>query len=419
MLETDEEHQPPPPPPPPTGRLAFTFRALRHRNYRLFFLGQCVSLVGTWVQITAMMWLASHLTESSRWPALVVASQILPTFFLAIWGGQLAEHWSKRGLIILTQIAFLVLALLLAGLAWLGVLQPWHLLAIGLLNGVVNAIDLPVRLTFLVDMVGREDVINAVALNSLQFNVARAIGPAIGGLALAWINPEACFLLNAISFAAVLAALVQMTPTPPHPRHPEHEKRGVFEAFRYVGRRPTLALVITMAFAMSLFGWPFQSLLPRLATQFLHSEEEGYSLMVSATGCGALVAALLIAGYGSMSRRRTFMEVGVLLTCVSLLGLSASGHLLHALVWCALLGGGLIAFFANGQAVVQLGADDHNRGRVMGIWSMALSGGLPLGNLLAGLAADRWTEPVVLRVQGIACGVLAVILIAGLAWARE
>src|SRR5262245_19086011 len=192
------------------GRWQGTFRALRHRNYRLFFLGQMVSVVGSWVQLTALMWLAFRLTETSRWPALVAAAQQLPGFVLGAWGGALADRLPRRVLIIQTQTLLLVLALALAGLTFAGVATVWHLLAIAVASGVVNAVDLPARLAFLVEMVGKEDLVNAVALNSLMFNLARAAGPALGAWLLLHGGPAACFLLNALSYLAVLAALARM-----------------------------------------------------------------------------------------------------------------------------------------------------------------------------------------------------------------
>src|SRR5207245_4709030 len=194
----------------PYGGLRATFRSLRHRNYRLYFFGQMVSLTGTWMQNAALVWLAFRLTDESKWAALVSAAQILPTFFFGAWGGALADRWPKRSLIFLTQSAFLVLALLLAGLTFAQVITPWQLLLVNAASGLVQALDLPARLAFVMDMAGREDLMNAVALNSLLFNVARVVGPGISGFLMRWLAPEACFLTNALSYAAVLWALARM-----------------------------------------------------------------------------------------------------------------------------------------------------------------------------------------------------------------
>src|SRR3954452_11307017 len=227
------------------GRRPGTFRALRHRNYRLFFLGQMVSVVGSWVQLTALMWLAFHLTGTSRWPALVAAAQLLPGFVLGAWGGALADRLPLRALIFQTQTLLLVLALALAGLAFAGVATVWHLLAIAAASGVVNAVDLPARLAFLVEMVGKEDLVNAVALNSLLFNLARAAGPALGAWLLLHGGPAACFLLNALSYLAVLAALARMRVAAPAQARP----RGglsLLAGFRYVAAHPGLRLLLPL-----------------------------------------------------------------------------------------------------------------------------------------------------------------------------
>ncbi len=387
------------------------FRALRHRNYRLFFVGQSVSLVGSWVQMTALMWLAFDLTGTSRWPALVAAVQLAPAFLLGAWGGVLADCVPKRALVFQTQAALLLLALVLAGLVLAGAATVWHLLAISAAIGVVNAVDLPTRLAFLVEMVGREDLVNAVALNSLLFNVARAAGPALGALLLPVWGAGACFLLNAVSYVAVLAALARMRVAEPAatPERPSGW-RALVAGFRFVAGHPRLGLLLPMTGAMALFGWPLLALLPALAHR-LGAGGGGYSSMLSAIGVGALAAALLVATFGSMRRRRAFLAAGVLVAAAGLAALSVVPTLPLAVCCCGLVGCGLILFFATSQSVFQLAAGDHNRGRVMGIYSIVLSGANPLGNLLAGPAADRWGEPLVLRVLGLAMVAVAAIVL--------
>jgi MFS family permease len=385
-----------------------TFRALRHRNYLLYFTGQLISLLGTLVQSTALMWLTYQLTRQSGWTSLVAAVQVLPAFFLGPLGGALADHWPKRTLILWTQAIYLVLALVLAAFVLGGTVTCWHLLVIALANGLVNAVDLPSRLAFVMDMVGREDLVNAVALNSLLFNVARALGPALGGLLLTALGAGVCFLLNGLSYFAVLAALAAMDPAklgaPPGGTGQEHRGlRSLLGGFGHVARKPRLACLILLAGVMTLFGWSFIVLLPALAQRQLGVKEQGYGLLLSGTGAGAFVAALLVASFGSLERRRLFLLGGACLTTASLVGLSVARALPAAVVWCALLGCGLILFFATCQSVVQLSASDQNRGRIMGLWSMVICGALPLGNLLAGLAADRWTEAVVVRANGLGC----------------
>ena len=403
---------PPPPPvrvPVPRRRLG-TFRALRHRNYRLFFFGQVVSLTGSWVQATALAWLAWELTHASRWPALVGAAQILPTCLLGGWGGSLADRWPRRALIFACQAALLLLAVLLALLVLCGEVTPGRLLAVAAAAGVINALELPARLAFVIDMVGRDDLMNAVALNSLQFNVARAVGPAAGALLLRHAGPGPCFLLNGLSFLAVLAALAAMDLPPQAVVTGPLTEASLGAGFRYLAERRGLFLLLVLSGALSLFGWPLLSLLPALSDHRLGAGEQGYGWMLSAVGAGALGAALLVASFGSLLRRRLFLGAGVVLSSAALGCLALARTLPPALACCTVFGCGLILYFATGQSVMQLGAGDHNRGRVMGIWSMVTSGALPVGSLLAGLAADRWGVPPVLALQGLGIAAAAAVV---------
>jgi MFS family permease len=399
-----------------------TFRALRHRNYRLYFLGQLISLLGTLAQGAALTWLAFQLTHASRWPALISAAQVAPAFFLGAVGGALAERWPKRSLIFWTQAAYLVLALALAALVLTGVAQPWHLLVVALGNGLVNALDLPSRLAFVMDMVGREDLGNAVALNSLLFNVARAIGPAIGGPLLVYLGAGTCFLLNGLSYFAVLAALAAMDPSTLRPVSPPASRergslRGILAGFAYLGHHARLGLLVVLAGVLTFFGWSFVVLLPALAERQFGVREQGYCLLLSATGVGALVAAFLVATFDRPGRRPLFLVAGSWLSAAALFGLAQAPSMPAGLLCCSLLGCGLILFFPTCQAVVQLSSSDSNRGRIMGIWSMVMCGAMPLGNLLAGLAADRWAEPAVLCVGALGCAAAAVgLLVLALVW---
>jgi MFS family permease len=410
------------------------FRALRHRDYRLYFLGQLVSVVGSWVQTTALMWLAYRLTRQSQWPALVATAQILPTFFLGAWGGALADRVAKRALIFGTQAALLVLALLLAALVLSGHATPWHLLAISLAAGVVNALDLPARLSFVMDMVGRQDVVNAVALNSLLFNAARVVGPAVGGLMLTSLGPGHCFLVNGLSFVAVLVALAMMNVngTSPVPARPG--LRALVDGWHHVARRPALACLLLMTGLISLFGWPFMTLLPALADHTTGGEPaaltadepdaalhgEGYSHLLVGTGCGALLAAFTLAALPSARWRRPFLAGAVAAAAAGLCGLALVRDMLPAVAGCAVAGFGLVLFNATSQSMVQLSTTDENRGRVMGIWSIIICGAMPLGNLVAGRGADIWGVSPVLAGEGIACLASAVAVLALLAvWTRR
>jgi MFS family permease len=394
--------------------LADTFRALRHRNYLLYFVGQFVSITGSWLQTTALMWLAYEKTGHSSWPAAITAAQVLPTFVLGVWGGSLADRWPKRTLIFVTQAVQLVLAVLLAGLVFLDLDSVEVLFAVALASGVVNGIDLPARMAFVVEMVGKEDLLNAVALNSLLFNAARVIGPAVGASLLHVVGAGTCFLANGVSFIAVLAALAAMdsarfTSTPVRHRDPQFLRGGL----SYLAARPWLLGLVLLSGVLSFFGWPVLALLPALADRNLKAGSGLYGAMVSAVGVGAMIAALLMASCGSMRRRRLFLVGGVALLAAALALLSLVETKTSALVCCAVAGCGLILYFATAQAVTQLSSGDHNRGLIMGVWSMVLCGAQPLGCLLSGWAADAWGVPAVLVIQavGIAAAGVGVLMV--------
>jgi MFS family permease len=387
-----------------------TFRALRHRNYRLYFGGQIVSLTGSWVQSTALTLLAYELTRQSSWAALVSAAQVLPTVLLGVYGGSLADRFPRRPLIFSTQAVFLVLAMVLTGMATFDVATQWGLLAIALLIGVVNAVDTPSRLAFVIDMVGREDLANAVALNSLIFNIARMVGPAITAPLLHAGGFSACFLVNGLTFVAVLIALACMhMPQNATLMHDEQPHSTLGETFHYLGERRGLVLLLVLGAALAFFGWPLLSLLPALSDKDLSAGRSGYTNMTSAVGGGALVGALIVATLGSEARRWLLIS-GVVLSVVSLAGLAKVPELHVAVVCCALSGGALILFFATGQAMLQLGAGEHNRGRMMGIWLMVLSAAQPAGNLVAGTLADAWGVPRVLGLQALGIAIAAAVV---------
>ncbi len=386
-----------------------TFRSLRHRNYRLYFIGQMISLVGSWLQTTALMWLAYDLTKTNKWPAFLQAAMIGPTLLLGAWSGSLADRTHKHGLIIRTQIGFLITSGTLAMLVLLGVTNIWMLLALMFCHGIVQAIDLPSRLAFVPDLVEREDLINTVALNSVQFNVARAIGPALAGLLLEAVGPGLCFLINSVSYLAVLAALLMMRDFKEQPPRPDRPDKS--SGFAVLRQQPRLALLIMLAGWVAVFGWPLLSMLPAFADKILRQNERGYSMMLTSVGVGALLAGLTAATYGTEHRQRRLLMTGLSFVSVALAGLSLAEQLWQASVCCGLFGCGMILFLSTGQGIVQLGAADEHRGKVMGIWAMTLSGGAPIGNLLFGPAADIWGVTTMMAVQAVFIALAAILLV--------
>jgi MFS family permease len=392
-----------------------TFSALKHRNYRLYFFGQMISLVGSWLQTTALMSLVYDLGRKPSWPTTVAAATLLPTLLLGAWAGTLVDRWPKRALIFTTQALQLVLALALAAVCLFGLphrdpeLTCWLFVLIALLAGVVNALDLPARMSFVIEMVGREDLVNAVALNSMLFNTARAAGPFFGALLLAFLDPGYCFLINGLSFLAVLAALAWMD-VPDMTAPSEHTTLGgLYAACRYVLRRRGLFWLLFLSGGVAFLAWPVISLLPALSDQQIHAGRDGYAFMLSGVGCGALIGAFCIATFGSLRRRFVFFTCGILCTVAALVCLAVVDWLPLAVLSCVLFGLGPSLYFSTGQSTVQLSSTDANRGRVLGIWSMATAGTLPVGNLVAGFAADHFGVAVV--IAGLGAGILTLMLL--------
>jgi MFS family permease len=400
-----------------------TFRSLRHRNYRLYFYGQIVSLTGSWMQSAALMWLVYDQTADPIWPPLLLVAQVGPTLLLGPLGGSLADRFPKRSLIIGTQGAFLISSVLLTFLVASNWVTPWLLFAVAVGNGVVQSIDLPARLSYVPDLIPRDDLINAVSLNAMLFNAARAVGPALsGGLFLLadWLvaylpgsravtlGAVWCFALNALSYLAVLAALRRID-APNTPRAKKSEASSL-AGFRYVWERKRLAALLLSTALVSVFGWPTLTLFPPYTKLVLQHAEKEYSLLVSAIGFGALLAALTTATFGSTTMARRFLVGGSVLCALGILGLAVVHTMATAAACAAVFGYGMILYLSTGQGVLQLGASDEARGRVMALWPMTLSGGAVIGHLLCGWAARFVPIPVLMLVMASGVGLTAVFM---------
>ncbi|MDB5310082.1 MAG: enterobactin exporter EntS [Gemmataceae bacterium] len=414
-----------------------TFRSLRHRNYRRYFFGQIVSFTGSWMQSAALMWLMYDRTGDPRWPSWLLVAQVGPTVLLGTFGGHLADRLPKRRLVLRTQSVFLVNAVILTALVAADAAVPALILALQVITGVVQAVDLPARLAFVPDLVPREDLINAVGLNSLVFNSARAVGPAAAGLLFlaadaavplfppgvngVTLGAIGCFGLNAISFVAVLIALRGIR-VPGEGTHGSETAGGsVWDGVRYLLDRSALGGLVLLTLVLCVFGWPVLTLLPAYTRVRLGLAEQSYSLLVTGLGAGALVSALATATFGSAARRAGFLVAGAAATAAGIAGLSAVDTLPAAIGCAACVGFGLILFLSTGQSTLQLAVPDGKRGRVMALWAMTLSASAPLGHLLAGQAAAEIGVVPVLRVMAAGAGVVAVglaVLLAGRRWRR-
>lgn len=358
-------------------------RVFRHRNYRLFFGSQLVSLIGTWMQTVAQAWLVLKLTGSGTALGLVVALQFLPVLLFAPWGGVLADRMSKRRLLLFTQVAFGLLALLLAILTGTGVVTLWMVYAVAFLFGCVTALDNPARQTFVLEMVGREHLANAVTLNTVNINMARVIGPALAGLIIAIIGIAPCFFLNAASYIAVIIALLMMDTVDLRPAPTQARAKGQLrEGFRYVWSSPQLRTPLVMMAVVGTLAYEFQVILPLVAKYTFGGDAATYGLMTGAMGAGAVIGGLFTA-----SRQRT--GDGPLIKATLVFGaLIVVAAIMPTLPLMVLLlvgvGAGSVTFLARANSTMQLRADPVFQGRVMALWAVAFLGTTPIGGPIIG-----------------------------------
>ncbi len=393
-----------PGPSPASSRVPHPFRALRHRNYQLFFAGQLVSLTGTWMQSVAQSWLVYRLTGSAGLLGLVGFAGQIPVFLLAPFGGAVADARGRHPILLATQTLSMLLALALAAVTLAGRVQVWHVFAIGALVGIVNAFDIPARQAFIADMVGRGDLMNAIALNSSMFTGARILGPAVAGALVATLGEGWCFLLNAVSYVAVIGGLLLMRIEPrPHLPREGTAIANIIEGFQYVRRTPPVRALLLMLGLVSLTGMPYAVLMPVFADPILHGGPRTLGLLMGASGVGALAAASLLAkreGVRGLGRWVALASAGF---GVSLLLFAWSTSLWLSVAALVPVGFCMLLQMASSNTLIQAMVPDALRGRVMAIYSMMFMGMAPFGSLLAGTLADRIGAPATVAGGGVVC----------------
>lgn len=389
-----------------------TFASFRHRNYRLWFVGQLVSMIGTWMQITAQGYLIYTITGSAAYLGYVGFISGIPSWLFMIYGGLIADRVPRRTLLIITQSVMMVLAFILAGLVFSNLVQPWHILVLAFFLGVANAFDTPARQSLVVELVGREDMSNAIAFNSTMFNGGLIIGPAIGAAVYALTGPGWCFTINGISFIAVIIALllmrIKLSPAPPRQGS---ALEAIAEGFRYVrGNRLVMTLTISV-FVMATLGFGPITLLPAWAVTILKGDVTTNGLLLSARGIGAVIGGLAIAAIASRGKRGKMWAISSIVMPLTMIAFAASRSVPLSLLLMAITGFTLVAVMNNSNAMVQFTVPDELRGRVMGLYSLMFMGGGPVGALLVGLLADRTSEPFTFYL----CAV-GTLIFAGIIW---
>lgn len=392
-------------------------RALEHRDFRIFWSGQLVSLVGTWMQSVGQAWLVLQLSDSPLRLGLIGTFQFAPILLFSVVAGALADRLPKRRLILATQTALCLQAMGLAALVWTGHVTYWHVGVLALVYGLANVFDMPARQSFIVEMVGRQDLVNAVALNSAAFNGARIVGPAVAGLLIARFGIALAFLLNGLSFLGVIAALLAVRARGlPRPRREATLGEEILEGLRYATRTPRVAVILGLVLVVSLCVFNFTVFVPLLARGVLRLGAEGFGFLMAALGVGAMSGALALAGFGGREPKLRAIFTAGALACAATVALATVVEFRAAVVLLFALGFFAIVFIASCNTTLQLTAPDEMRGRVMSLHTLMFGGVFPLGSFLVGAIAEAFGIRAALAAAGAAglCG-LALIL----AWWRR
>jgi MFS family permease len=385
--------------------------ALRHRNYQLFFAGQGLSLVGTWMQRIAVSWLVYRLTGSAFLLGFVGFAGQIPTFIFASFAGVLIDRSSRYRILLVTQILATVQSALLAVLTLTGQIAVWHIFLLSLSLGIINAFDMPARQSFVVDMVeGKEDLPNAIALNSMMVNGARLVGPALAGIAVAAFGEGFCFLLNALSFVTIIFALLAMkikqVERKPSTAHPWHDLK---EGYRYAFGFAPIRYLLLLLGLMSIMGMPFQVLMPVFVKDVLHGGPHTLGFLMGTLGVGALVTAGYLASRKSVLGLGRVTVVACLVFGLGLIAFSRSHQIIFSYIAIFFVGSGMMGTMTSCNTIIQTVVDDEKRGRVMGFYTMAIMGMAPFGSLMAGSLASHIGAPNTVIVGGISCTVAALL----------
>jgi MFS family permease len=381
--------------------VSIRFRALQHRNFQLFFAGQLVSLIGTWMQLTAQLWLVYKMTHSAALLGIFGFASQIPILFLASLGGYIGDRYNRHRGVIWTQTAALILSFVLAALTRLGTVRVWEIVLIAFLAGIVNAFDVPIRQAFLVQMVGKEDLPNAIALNSSIFNAARVVGPAIAGFAIGWIGEAWCFFLNGVSFLAVIIALLMMRLDKFEPRASKGSPLQNFvQGFRFaMSDRPIRSALLLLSL-MSMFGLQYFVFLPIFANDILHGGVRGLGLLMTFAGIGAVIGALHFAARTNYKGLVEWIAATSTTCALGLILFSQSRVFWLSAVMLLAVGFSATSQMAATNTILQSRVPDELRGRIMAVYATMFMGVQPIGSLIAGGVAKRIGAPWTLTVFG-------------------
>lgn len=384
--------------------LTMQFPALSHPNFRYFWIGQCLSLLGTWMQRTAQQWLVYDMTRSPLLLGLLGVFQFGPVLLLSLFAGVLVDRYPKRKILIITQTVLMLQAFILAILAWTGYIEYWHILVLAAVMGFANTLDMPARQSFVIELVGKRDLMSGIALNSAIMNLAKILGPALAGLVITFLGTSACFFINGISFVAVLFGLYLInTESVAVLTKEERIWDDIVEGIRYIAAHKILWGTVLAMLAIGTFAMNTNVILPVFASEVLHKQASGYSILLSAMGVGSFIAALIVSGRSRQGPSKRILFGSAVVICLLYMLLGVVNNLMISIAIIVVLGYFSVSFMTAANSTIQLNSDDLHRGRAMSVYSLAFMGTTPLGNIFAGAV----TEKLGSNAGFSACGIIA------------
>ena len=389
------------------------FHALTSRNYRYYWIGQCFSLIGTWMQSIGQSWLVLSLTNSSLLLGILAAVQFLPVTLFSLFAGTIIDKFPKKKILLFTQSMSMLLALILAFLVFTDNVRYGYILILALTLGFINTIDMPTRQAFSIELVGKEDLMNAIALNSVTFNLSRIIGPSIGAILLAFFGAGWCFLFNGISFIAVIYGIAKIDVNS-YIRKPEAKKNAVGEVkdgITYIAKNPKLLQTILLVTVMGIFAFNYSVLLPVFTQNVLHEQEKVYGILMSALGIGSLTGALLMSSKSKFGPKISIMKASIVLVGIFLIFTGLSRHYWITAISLIITGIFNIGFSTISNSTLQISANDEYRARVTGVYTMVSVGTAPIGSLLSGFVAEKLGASAAFLFIGASALILATIII--------
>lgn len=388
-----------------------TFSALRHRNYKLWFTGQIVSLLGSWMQMTALGFFIYELTHSPAFLGYVGFASGIPTWIFMVYAGVIADRYPRRRILVITQTIMMILAFILAGLTFIHVIQPWHIILLAFCLGIANAFDAPARQAFVNELVAREDLINAIALNATMFHSGAAIGPAFAGITYALLGPAWCFTINGISFLAVIYNLTQMRFAGISAKPASKSMSLAFlDGFKYLKTQKMILIIMIIVSSSSMFGMSLVTLFPAWAVQILHGNAATNGILQTARGVGAVLCSLLIASASKYLKRGKVLTLGMFVLPVLMILFSFNSSFLLSVLILMVIGAAFIAVNNLSNGVTQTLVSEEYRGRVMGLYSFSFFALMPLGSLLIGTVAQHLGIPTAIFINGVILLLIYVIL---------